>query len=353
MFRVDVPRPRSLRGRLGAVATALTTPLLPEDYLSLIDPLWSSSELRGRVEAVQLETADVATLRLRPGRIWSGHRAGQFVRVGVDIDGVRHWRTYSLTCAESTPDGCLTITVKAQGLVSRHLVHATPVGAVLHLGVADGDFVLPDPVPPRLLFVTAGSGITPVLGMLRTLAERGPLPDVVLLHSARSADDVLFGAELTAMRGLQLTVRHTSTEGRLDLAELDTLCPDWRDRTAFVCGPTGLLDAATAHWTDPELLHLERFAPAPRVTGGEGGAVAFTRSGINTTADGATTLLEAGEAAGALMPSGCRMGICFSCVLPLRSGQVRDLRTGAVHGEADDLVQTCISAPAGDVQLDL
>ena len=53
-----------------------------------------------------------------------------------------------------------------------------------------------------------------------------------------------------------------------------------------------------------------------------------------------------------LLPSGCRMGICFGCVVPLLSGQVRDLRTGDVHGEPGDLVQTCVSAPAGDVSLD-
>ena len=89
---------------------------------------------------------------------------------------------------------------------------------------------------------------------------------------------------------------------------------------------------------------------------GEGGTVTFGRSGTVVEVDGATPLLEAGEAAGVLMPSGCRMGICYSCVLPLRAGAVRDLRNGQVttaEPEDDVLVQTCISAAAGPCHLDV
>ena len=116
------------------------------------------------------------------------------------------------------------------------------------------------------------------------------------------------------------------------------------------------MDAAEVHWSDAGLadrLHLERFRPRLLAEPGEGGEVAFTRTGTTVTADGATPLLDAGEAAGVLMPSGCRMGICHTCVIPLLTGQVRDLRTGEVHGEEGDLIQTCISAAAGPVELDL
>jgi ferredoxin-NADP reductase len=346
MFRVAPPRaPR----RLLAAASALTTPLLPEDFLGLVDPLWSQTELLGRVVAVRRQTARATTLRIRPGRRWSGHRAGQYVRVGVDVDGVRHWRTYSLDGDEA--DHHLSITVQALdgGVVSPQLAHGTPVGTVLHLEAATGDFVLPTPVPERLLMLTAGSGITPVMGMLRTLAGRGPLPDVVLVHSAPTSDDVIFRDELRALAGLRLVVRHTREEGRFDLAELDELVPDHSDREVFACGPDGLLDAAEELWG--ERLHLERFTPPVRSTGGTGGTVAFGATAVDV--DGGTSLLEAGESAGVLMPSGCRMGICHGCVLPLRDGQVRDLRTGEIHGEPGDLVQTCISGASGPVQIDI
>ena len=349
-FRVASPRRPS---RLLAAAVSLTTPLLPEDYVGLVNPLWSTTGLRGRVVEVRPETERATTLRIRPGRGWSGHRAGQYVRVGVDVDGVRHWRTYSLTSAEQPTDRCLSITVQALdgGVVSPHLVHGTPVGAIVHLEAAEGDFVLPTPVTAPLLMITAGSGITPVMGMLRTLAERGPLPDLVLLHSAPSPADVIFRDELRAL-GARVVLRHTSTEGRLDLAELDTLCPDWRDREAYVCGPAGLLDAAEAHWAEyPERLHLERFTPPVRSAGGTGGTVRYgSADAVEVAAD--ASLLEAGEAAGVLLPSGCRMGICFGCVLPLREGQVRDLRSGEVHGEPGDLIQTCISGASGAARLD-
>ena len=352
----------SLSTRLRRVARTLSTPLVPESYLSLVDPLWAETDLRARVLEVRPEAAGAATLVLRPGHGWAGHRAGQWVRVGVSIDGVLHWRSYSLT-TPPRPDGTIAITVKPtpDGFVSHHLTGSVAAGDVLRLTQADGEFVLPDPLPARLLQVTAGSGITPVLGMLRELADRGPLPDVVLLHSARTADEVVLGAELAALAaahpGLRLVVRHTADEGHLTPDELVRLVPDWASRQAWACGPTGLLDALEEHWAAAGLadrLATERFAPKvlPGLPG-EGGAVTYDRSGTRVDVDASTSLLDAGEAAGVLMPSGCRMGICFGCVLPLRSGAVRDVRTGDVHGEPGDLVQTCISAPAGDVVLDV
>ncbi|MBN9100504.1 MAG: ferredoxin reductase [Pseudonocardia sp.] len=330
--------------------TALTTPLLPEDYLGLVDPLWSQTVLRGRVVAVRRETARATTLTIKPGRRWKGHRAGQFVRLGVDVDGVRHWRTYSLNGNENSRLLSVTVQALPGGVVSPQLAHGTPVGTVLHLEDAAGEFVLPTPTPAKLLMLTAGSGITPVMGMLRTLAARGPLTDVVLVHSAPTSDDVIFRDELTLLAalhpGLRLVVRHTADSGRLDLAELDDLAAD---REVFVCGPDALLTAAQQRWGAK--VRLERFTPPVRSEGGSGGTVAYGATTVDV--DGGASLLEAGEEAGVLMPSGCRMGICFGCVLPLRDGQVRNLRTGEIHGEPGDLVQTCISGASGPATFDI
>ena len=158
--------PLGAAGLLRRAASWISTPLLPEDFLGLIDPLWSARQLRGRVEAVEPESRGAATVRLRPGRSWQPHRAGQYVRVGVELGGVRHWRTYSLTCPEGRDDGLVTFTVKDVGLVSGHLVHRTVPGDVLLLDVPQGEFVLPL-VPGPLLFDTGGSGITPVMGLIR------------------------------------------------------------------------------------------------------------------------------------------------------------------------------------------
>ena len=353
-----------VRRRLLDLATWLTSPLLPDDYLGLVNPLWSSRELRGRVEAVQPETADAASLVIRPGRGWVGHRAGQYVRVGVDIDGVRHWRTYSLSSPPERGDGCVTITVKAvpDGYVSGYLVRRVPPGAIVRLEPAEGRFVLPDPLPSRLLFFTAGSGITPVAGMLRSLAARGEMPDVVLMHSAPTREDAILGAELRAMAArflsLRLYERHTRGDdrGRLTVAQLPDICPDWYERHAWACGPTPMLDEAERHWRSAGIadrLHVERFRPAVASGGGVGGRVHFVTSGRRAKAHASTPLLVVGEDAGVLMPSGCRMGICYSCVARLTSGRVRDLRTGQEHGEEGELIQTCVSAAAGDVEIEL
>jgi len=348
-----------LRTRLRNLAGVLATPLLPEDYLDLLDPLRSTTDLRARVVAVQPETTDAATLVLRPGRLWRGHLPGQYVRLGVDIGGVRHWRAYSLTSGPRT-DGLIAVTVKAMpdGLVSNHLVHRVRAGTVVQLDQATGDFTLPATLPKRLLFVTAGSGITPVMGMLRhRLGGQGPR-DVVIVHSAPRRDDVIFGDELRAHPGIRLIELHTDADGMLDAGRLAQLVPDHLTRDTWACGPVGLLDlladtyaAADAHGR----LHVERFRPTVAVTG-EGGAVTYGTGtgnpGTTVDVDGGTTLLNAGEAAGVLMPSGCRMGICFGCVLPLRDGAVRDLRTGALTEAGPGvLVQTCVSGAAGDCSI--
>lgn len=343
-------------------AAWLTTPLLPADYLALVNPLWSTRELRGRVERVEPETADAATLVIRPGRGWPGHRAGQYVGVGVEINGARHWRNYSVTSPATDSAGLFSITVQAVagGRVSPQLVHHTPAGSMLSLRAAQGDFRLPDTLPDRVLFITAGSGITPVLGMLRTLAAT-TMPDVVLLHSARSAATSLFATELTELAdrfpGLRVHPRHTATDGRLALADLARWCPDWQHRPAWACGPTAMLEDITTHWARAGLsgrLHVEHFRPPLWGVSAQGRhPVRFLRTGATADADAAAPLLAVGEEAGVMMPSGCRMGICFGCVVPLRSGRVRDLRTGDVHGEADELVQTCISAAAGPIEIDL
>lgn len=348
------------RTGIAGVAESLATPLVPADYLDLVSPLRAGADLRGRIVAITPETPDAATVTIRPGRGWLGHRPGQYIRIGVDVDGVRNWRAYSLTHGPDQPAGTISITVKAieNGVVSNHLVRRTRPGTLVMLDQATGEFCLPERLPGKVLFVTAGSGITPVMGMLRHHLD--DLEDVVLVHSAPTASDVVFGRHLRAYAAsgrLTLHERATDEVGMLDLAELDSLVPDWREREAWTCGPTGLLDAAEAHWEAEGLAdrhHVERFRPTV-IEPGEGGTVTFTASGKVVEADGATPILDAGEDAGVLLPSGCRMGICFGCVSTLRQGAVRDLRNGeiTVAEPGDDLpVQTCVNAAAGPCEID-
>ncbi|MFD4660770.1 ferredoxin reductase [Kitasatospora sp. NPDC058444] len=346
----------TLRGRAWKLLEMVTTPLLPSDYLDLVSPLRAGADLRGRIEAVHPETGDAATVVIRPGRGWRGHTAGQYVRIGVDVDGRRLWRAYSLTSPTNRPGGRITITVKAipDGKVSNHLVHRATPGTLVQLDQPTGDFVLPQAKPAKVLYLTAGSGITPVMGMLRD----HEFADVVMVHCAPRPQDVIFRDELHGLVAdgrLRLTEVHTETDGRLDVARLGELVPDWAERETWACGPAGLLDAAEEHWTEHGVrvrLRTERFRPGI-VVAGEGGEVTFSATGRAVDADGATSLLDIGEEAGVLMPSGCRMGICFGCVTPLKAGAVRDLRTGEItEAEPGVLIQTCVSAAAGPCDIE-
>jgi ferredoxin-NADP reductase len=365
-----VPRPssarpalRSLRDRALRLAELVTTPVLPADYLDMLSPLRAGTDLRGRIEAVLPETRDAATIVIRPGADWQPHRPGQYVRIGIDVDGVRMWRAYSITSDLGRADGCFTVTVKAipDGKVSNHLVRRARPGTLVQLDQATGEFCLPEQRPAKALFVTAGSGITPVMGILRNHPElTDSLADTVLVHSAPTADDVVFGADLRRLAAdgrIRLVEQHTDTAGMLDAAAIAALVPDLAERDTWACGPVGMLEALEEHWAAAGIadrLYTERFRPTVLVTG-EGGTVTFTRNGTSLEADGATPILDAAEEAGVLMPSGCRMGICYGCVLPLREGAVRDLRTGEVTTAAPGdgvLVQTCISAAAGACTVD-
>jgi ferredoxin-NADP reductase len=350
-------------GRLARGAAGyLTQPLLPDDLLGTLNPLWSAREPHARVVGLRRETVDTTTLLLRPGVGVVKHRPGQFVGVGLRVDGVWQWRTYSVTSRPSDDLLAVTVTAVPGGLLSGRLAHRTPVGTLVRIGPPAGEFVLPDPVPEKLLFLAAGSGVTPIMGMLRELVATRPeaLDGAIVVHCDRTPADMVFGLELRAMAaatGMRFVERHTALEGRLTGDTLTDVVPDWAARQAWACGPAGLLDSLTEHWGragDADALHVERFTP-PTLggDGATGGRVTFTTSGIDAEAGPGTPLMAAGEAAGALLPSGCRMGICHTCVGTLRSGAVRDLRTGDLYDTPGESVRTCVSGAAGDVEIEL
>src|SRR3954469_8807149 len=326
------PAGTSLRTALRRVAEAAVTPLELDDVFDVFHPLRGGREdgLRGRIVSVTAETPESATILVKPGRDWAGHVPGQYVRVGVDVDGVRMWRTYSLTHGPRR-DRNLSFTVKAipDGVVSSYLVHRAKAGQMIQLEQAEGEFVLPTPIPRKLLLVTAGSGITPVIGMLRNLfSRRVPVDtDITLVHVNQNESSAIFRDELrehSTAGHLSLVERYDDCHGILDVHHLDELVPDLGERLTYACGPAGLLDALEKHHADRGLsLTTERFRPV-LVEPGEGGSVTFA-DGREVEADGATPILDVAENAGVLMPSGCRMGICMGCVIPMRSGAVRDL----------------------------
>ena len=359
------PNVHPVQRRVLKALGSLSSPLLPDDYLELVNPLWSTRELRGRIEEVKHETETAATILIKPGYRWPGHKPGQYVRIGIDIDGVRHWRAYSLTSGPYREDGLLSITPKKvdEGKVSPYLVEEAKPGMIVSLSNIEGEFVLSEPPPPKLLFISAGSGVTPIMSMLRHLDHYDQLNDAVLLHSARRTDDVIFGDDLRELaerrEGFKLHEQLTGEQGRMGPEDLERLCPDWREREVYISGPNDMLDAFTEHFEREhtcDCLHMERFQPKLGLGesgAGEGGQIKFVASDCQAESDGKTPILVAGEEKGLDLPFGCREGICHTCVGELRSGRLRDLRNGQVYGQQGEMVRTCISAPEGPVEIDL
>jgi stearoyl-CoA 9-desaturase NADPH oxidoreductase len=371
------PLPRPVRRVLGSrLVEGLTTPHGPSRYLEQVSPLWSLDETRAVVTDVRPETDDTTTLTLTPTE-WSGARAGQHVRVTVEVDGVRRTRAFSISSSAHRDDGRLTITVKANpdGHVSRFLAHRARPGLIVGLEPGDGEFLLPDPRPDDLVMISGGSGITPVMSMLRTLVDEGHRGRVRFVHYARSPEELIFAEELTRLArraDVEVTVvltgagpatdavpgaRDGAPRGRICREHLDVLVPDRRRAETFVCGPVGLLDVVEEVYAEDGLtdrLHTERYqAPSSGGTLTDaGGTITFTTSDITVDSDG-RSLLEQAEDAGLQPDFGCRMGICHGCVQTKPRGPVRDVRSGAVADEENEDIQLCITVPLGDVEIEL
>jgi len=356
-------RPKVSAGRRKALSAMrwLFTPLLPDDYIELINPLWSTQELRGRVERLERQTDDALTIVIKPGADWDRHQPGQYLRIGVIVDGVHHWRAYSITSEPSDDFICITPKLVQEGKVSPHLNSDLQPGTIIRLGGVEGDFTLPDPRPQKPLFISAGSGVTPIVSMVRALDKEDKLDDAVLVHSAHNEDDVIFGNFLQGLderrEGFRLHLQLTEQQQRIRPSDLEQICPDWRERETFLSGPSDMLDAMEDYWEkegDCERLHMERFQPKVGFSEeGEGGEIKFLASDTTTEADGGTPILVAGEEAGLTLKFGCREGICHTCTGTLCSGKVRDLRNGNVYGTEGETIRVCISAPEGPVEVDL
>lgn len=342
----------------------LFNPLRPDDYLALINPLWTTRELRGQVERVAPEGSEAVSVFIRPGFEWAGHTPGQYVRLGVLIDGRYHWRAYSLTSDPDPVDGLVSVSPKLvpDGTVSPYLVGRIRTGDIVRLGEVEGTFVLPDPIPDKMVFISAGSGITPIISMLRSLDHHDQVTDVVIVHSVHTHDQLMFADTLEELEakhsGLRVEIRVTSDEGRMKASELDELVPDWREREAFCSGPGEHLEDLKSYWKeqgDFDRFNHESFQP---VIGGdhgdgEGGTIRFVNSEKDVECDGGTTILAAGEEAGLDLNYGCRIGICHTCVGTLKSGRLRDLRNGDVSEPTGQAVRICVNTAEGDIEIEL
>jgi stearoyl-CoA 9-desaturase NADPH oxidoreductase len=361
-------RPPARRLLRSGLLEALATPHGVDRYLELLRGGRAPHDPRAEIVAVRRQSVGSVTLALRPNDRWRGFRAGQFVRLTVEIAGVRETRCYSPACGERV-DGEIELTVKAHpaGKVSRYLnEHARP-GMLVGCSEPEGEFVLPRQRPERLLLISGGSGITPMMSLLRTLRDEGHPSRVTFLHYARTKRHIPYRDELERIASsasnarlvLVCTREAGALKGHLSRRQLRQVAPDYARAHTYVCGPPSLIAAVRALWAEDGIeqpLWIESFLPPAFAAGGDGipahpdGSVYFARSGKRATNDG-RCLLEQAEQAGLRPPFGCRMGICRMCTACKTAGSVRNALSGEISSGANEDIQICVSVPIGDVEL--
>jgi len=346
---------------------SLTSPFTIDHYLDQIHPMLAAHHVRARVVEVVQETGDASTVILRPNGVWKGFTPGQHVQFGVEVDGKRRVRVFSVSSSRADKDRTFSVSVKAHpdGYVSQFLHNELKPRTIVYLSQAEGEFVLPREVPDTLLLVSGGSGITPVMSMIRTLRDTGHQGDITFLHYARSRDDEMFTADLDALEAeSNVTVQRIYTrrpepaaelKGRFHVDHLKHLGVDPTETLTYVCGPAGLIATVRDTYTElgaKDQLQLEYFkVPSVDLDAADAtGTLTFDDAKIEADNSGAT-ILEQAEAAGLKPEFGCRMGVCNTCALKKNSGAIRHVVSGEISANTDETIKICVSVPVGDVNV--
>lgn len=370
------------RPLLQRIARTLLAPDAFDFWVSRLSPNWSWERPLARIVSRRAESGDSFTLLLQPNRHWRGFQPGQHLNIGAEIDGTRITRSYSLSDAPRA-DGRIAITIKAMpgGKLSQHLCHTARIGEVLTLYAAFGEMTLPPTPEGAWLFLAAGSGITPLMAMIRAQAASDMPVPLALIYWARTRDELCFVEELRALAARQPNFRvdfmltrdaaandadagdanvGDISHGRIDARSLSMLAPDLHQRRVFACGPDGFVAAARALAADrAAAFRSEAFTPPSRaVFEDEGEAPGYVRitlanSGRTLDVPRGTSLLTALEDAGLKPASGCRMGICNTCACGKRAGSTRHLHTGDIEHEPVSALRLCVNSAGSDLILDL
>lgn len=335
---------------------------------------------------VRPETHDVKSFLFRtPSPKLFRFRPGQFITIEVEIDGEVINRCYTISSPPTRPD-TLSITVKRAlgGKVSNWLHdNLKPGVAIKALGPA-GEFSCALHPAPKYLFLSGGSGVTPLMSMSRTLYELGEDRDVVFVHSARTPRDIIFRNELTMMAHGMTKFRTafvceqmgehrdwSAPTGYLSSPLLTSIVPDLAEREIFCCGPDAYMknvrrmldeagfDMARYH---EESFSFEQLSPDEQAESQEteaekqsgGFKIEFTKSGRTIDCRPDQFILEAAKAAGMRLPFSCSKGVCGTCKSKKIAGQVVMTHGGGIRQREIDagMILICCSKPLGDVTIE-
>lgn len=369
---------------LQRVAAPMVDPEVFDFWVRHINPAWSWSRPLATIVERRVEARDTVTLVLKPNRHVGGFQAGQHVNVSAEVNGRRVTRSYSMTNVPAAGRSRrLSITVKRVegGALSTHLVQQARVGDVLGIGPAFGEMTLPQQPQGRWLFLAAGSGITPLMGLTRALAAQRMPVDLTLLYWVKTHAELCFLQELRALSArfprfrLQVIVTHEAptvpgeAQGLISARQLAELVPDLNEHHVFACGPGGFIETARELCAERSQAFIaEGFTPAApsgtTTARGNGVNASFAteartvrvtlqRTGRELRLSTGLSLLEALEAEGLNPPSGCRMGVCHTCVCPRVEGTTQDMQSGETQSESDMAVRLCVSRACTDLTLDL
>jgi glycine betaine catabolism B len=338
--------------------------------------------------AVEQVTHDVMTFHLTtPGSRALVFEPGQYVTVTVEVDGAPVSRCYSITSPATATTG-LSITVKRvpRGPVSNWLHDNLVPGAQVQVNGPLGAFGSTRTPGRPEVYLTAGSGITPLMCMARTLVESdtaaGRDADVVLVHHARTPADIIFRRELEQLGDLHPGIRVVvvceepgdeewrGSQGRISGDLLTDVVPDLALRDVLICGPAGYMRAArdivADLGVDPARVDEESYdfvtltdqAPLDpsnqHLAAATTHTVEFRRTGRTITCAETTVILDAASEAGLTHPSSCRSGMCGTCKTAMLSGSVDMNHAGGIRPRevADHKILPCCSTPTSDIVLD-
>ncbi|HSW13671.1 MAG TPA: ferredoxin reductase [Solimonas sp.] len=359
--------PAAPKGSLSRLLTPLVAPEVFDFWASKLHPTWSWQRPLARVLERREEARDAITLVLQPNRHCGAFAPGQHLNVSAEIGGVRVTRSYSPSAAPRA-DGRIELTVKRVegGRFSNHLHDNIAVGDVLELAPAFGEMTLPAQPQGRWLFLAAGSGITPLMSLTRSLAAAGMPVELTLLYWARTREELCYARELRELAAreprfrLQLLLTREDSlladelGGRLDAALLQGLVPELAQQQVHACGPAGFVDNARQLLAQQAAsFKAEAFTPSAVAEVAGTVRVELRASGRTLEIPAGQALLPALEAQGIKPAYGCRMGICNTCACSKLAGTTQNLNSGDVSAEPSSALRLCISRACTDLTLDL
>lgn len=348
-------------------------------------PLWDG-ERNGALtcHAIKQETHDVSSFFFRDaaGGLFR-HRPGQFLTFSFDVAGAVLQRCYTISSPPTRPD-TISITVKRTpgGAVSNWLHDHLRVGDAVHAFGPNGVFSCLEHPAQKYLFISGGSGITPLMSMARYFDQLQQEPDILFVHAARAQRDIVFHDELIGMGGRRRRMRNifvcedikdapagTCHPGRVNSSLLEAIAPDLHQREVFCCGPAPFMAAIRSLLVqaghDSKRYHEESFtfeelpqnvnaSSQVSASGTQAFSVYFSLSGKTVSCAPDQTVLEAARGAGIMIPCSCTKGICGTCKSRLLSGEVEMRHAGGIRQREIDQgkILACCSRPLGNLVIE-